>query len=121
MTNTVTEKQAREVLAAITAQFASYLDSLAIDGTDYGPTCPPPTLDMDYDGTPAIVWEDGPDEWAYRAAMGGTSEEERVLTAQAADEFGVTYIKPADDEPATLPAGVSVEPLYSFVLGIYPA
>lgn len=126
MSNKITQQQAEAVLAAVKAQFAAYLEPITLDGGRVIAGDPPPTLVMDYEDVagrriPAILWEDGPGEWADRASMGGTSEEERVLVAQAAEEFGVPYVKPADDEPVPLPAGVTVEPIYSFVLGIYAA
>lgn len=114
----VSEDQAQAVLAAVKTQFRRYLEPVVVDGKDYGPSCPDPTLMMDYDGHPAILWEMGPEEWAYLVPYGGTSEEERVLAGQASAEFGVA-IKAPGVKPAVMPAGVYVEPIMSFILGIY--
>lgn len=118
---TVTAELAQAALAAVKEQFRSYLEPLTIDGDTYPPTCSQPELAMDYRGEgPAILWEYGPDEWAERVSTGGSSEEERALAAQAADEFGVPYRTPAGVEPAKMPDGVWAEPITSHVLGLYP-
>lgn len=66
-----------------------------------------PTLRMDWEGHHvAILWEDGPSDWAFNLD-GSPSEEDRVLVAQA--------------KPVVLPKGVEAEPFYSFVLVLYPA
>lgn len=132
----ISREQAEAALAAVREQFKKYLEPetfeafTADDGTEhpartYPPLCTEPKLVEDWNGSGwAICWEDGPDEWAYRATSGGTSEEERVLVAQAAQEFGydpkaaVARIKA--DEPITWPKGVVGGPYYSFVLSLYP-
>lgn len=137
MTSKITRAKAEAALAAVEEQFRSYVEPTtypaftAADGTEFpaetlGPLAPKPTLVEDWNGGWAICWEDGPDDWAYRATMGGSSEEERVLVASAARENGVDpqtavdrYVK--DDEPVTWPKGVYAEPYYSFVLCLYPA
>lgn len=138
MTRKITRKQADAALAAVVEQFRAYVEPTTLeaftaeDGTEFpaetfGPTSPLPTLVEDWNGPGwAIVWEEGPDEWAYRATTGGSSEEERVLVAAAAKENGIDpqvavdrYVK--DDEPITWPKGVYAEPHYSFVLSLYPA
>lgn len=67
-----------------------------------------PVLVMAWDwlGTgaaPAIVWEEGPYEWALLASGGGMSE------------FGTVH------QPIEEPEGVFLEPVTSWALGIYPA
>lgn len=125
MSNKITREQAEAALAAIKAQFKAYTEPLVIDGQDFGPTVTSePVLIEDYDGEGWVIsWEEGPDDWAFRATSGGTSEEERTLAGQAAEEFGVSYeqVAPKDDEPVKFPKGVYAEPYYSFVLGLYPA
>lgn len=129
MTSSITAAQATAALEAVKAQFAEYLKPLVLEADEDGPAItypgsPEPTLVEDYsrEGVWAICWEEGPDEWAYRATMGGTSEEERVLAAQAAVEFGVdpSTTAPKADEPVTFPKGVYAEPYMSFVLALYP-
>jgi hypothetical protein len=121
----VTERQAQEVFAAVREQFKGYLEPVIVDGRDYGPPCPEPKLVLDYQGDsgnlgPAVVWEDGPSDWAYLVHEGGASEEDRALAHDAAQEFKVAYKAPAGVKAAKLPTGVWVEPIFSFVLGIYP-
>lgn len=111
----VTKRQAEAALNAVRRQFRSYLEPF--DG--YGPMCPEPTLNMDWDGHVAILWEDGPSEWAHRATVGGSSEEDRCLLAAANVEFG-TSVAVREDEPITWPKGVEAEPYYSFVLVLFP-
>ena len=117
----LTREQAEASLAAIVAQFRTYVEPMTFPAVGdspaltLGPTCPLPTLLENFDGTPwVVVWEEGPDEWAYRATGGGTSEEDRVLAA----EFGATL---PDESPTTFPDGVWAEPVFSFALGLYPA
>ncbi|GAC1533618.1 MAG: hypothetical protein NVS3B1_28010 [Marmoricola sp.] len=122
---TITRKQAEQALAAVRAQFARYLEPLDMgDGTVYPATMPEPKLSMDWGGEVAILWEEGPDEWAMRATGGGTSETERIMIANAAKEFGYDPQAAVDrmkvDEPITWPKGVYAEPYYSFVLCLYP-
>jgi hypothetical protein len=123
----VTKRQAEAALRAVEKQFKRYLEPIKDpegEFEDIPPMCPPPKLSMDWDGHVAILWEDGPDEWAYRATMGGTSEEERCLVAAAAQEFGkdpkqaVAAMKV--DAPMKWPKGVYAEPYNSFILCLYP-
>lgn len=91
--------QARKVLAAVRKQLAG-----AILPGDAGPQ-----LLMDWQWTastpphPAIVWEEGPYEWAYLFPHGGIEE-----------EFG-TRVK---DVSSSLPAGVWCEPDTSWAIAI---
>ena len=122
MSNKISREQAEQALAAVKNQFRAYTEPLIIDGDDLGPTITSePVLVEDWDGEGwAISWEDGPDDWAYRATSGGSSEEERVLVAEANREFGANF-QVKDDEPVTFPEGVYAEPYFSFVLSLYPA
>lgn len=121
-TSKISREQAEAALAAIKHQFRAYTEPLVIDGDEYSPAVDSePVLIEDYNGEGwAISWEDGPDDWAFRATSGGTSEEERALAADASREFGTEItIKP--DEPVAFPKGVYAEPYFSFVLSLYPA
>lgn len=126
MTKRVTRRQAEAALRAVEKQFKTYLEPLDLGdgGRVFPPVCPPPTLSMDWDGHVAILWEDGPDEWAYRASMGGNSEEDRVLAASVAREFDQdpqeAVSRVTVEEPVKWPKGVWAEPYYSFVLCLYP-
>jgi hypothetical protein len=67
-----------------------------------------PVLVRDYEGWStttrwAIVWEEGPYEWVH------------YLDGGIEEEFGF------DLQPAGRPAGVHVEAIQSFSLGLYPA
>lgn len=123
MTGQVTRGQADAVLAAVIVQWQATLEPLKLDdGTTLAPCYDRPTLVMGfYDGAPAIVWECGPPDWAYHADSGDPSEEDYVLAGDAGREFGVPFGAPEGREPLRLPAGVNVEPVYSYALGIYPA
>ncbi len=67
----------------------------------------------DWQGQPAIVWEDSsPYEWAFLATAGGIDEELAGLMA----ELGQT-VKPI--EPIEWPEGLHAEPIMSFILGLY--
>lgn len=118
------QAKAEQVLEAIKEQFKVYLSPLTMDdGSVLSPAYPPPVL-MPYDDGVAeerwqIVWEEGPDEWPF-TLDGGTSEEERVLFAQASEEFGATMTAP-NRPAAKMPPGVFVEPINHISVGIYPA
>jgi len=115
----ISRQQAEQALAAVTQQFVAFCEPLIIGGRNYGISSLP-TLVETSQGDWEIVWEDGPDEWAYRASMGGSSEEDRALAAAASVEFGTTITVP-EDKPVTFPRGVHAEPVMSFVLGLYEA
>jgi hypothetical protein len=105
----IAETTARAALAAIRAQFSAYLG----DGE------PAPEIRRDWDWldsgpTPwAIVWEEGPDEWAHRAQQGGVDEH---LTASAQDVIPghVSTTPPAADWPE----GTYAEPITSWAVAI---
>lgn len=125
----ISQEQAEQALAAVKEQFKIYLSPLVIPADEHGPErtyppdCPEPTLSNNWgsDGHWYILWEEGPDEWAHRAACGGFSEEEYDLQAAASKEFGVAVLPPKQEAPVKFPEGVYGEPYYSFVLGLYPA
>lgn len=69
----------------------------------------------------AIVWEEGPDEWAMRAQNGGTDEE---ATALARDDSAITEILGEQFTVATpaavaWPEGVFAEPITPWAVGLY--
>jgi hypothetical protein len=132
----VTQRQAEKALDAVTKQFARYLEPVTIPamGDDPEMTLSPayengPVLRMEFDwygpARPAIVWEDGPEDWAHLVNNGGVTEETRILTAQAAQEFGfdpekaVKKAEKAAPKPARMPSGVWAEPITSWALGLY--
>lgn len=113
--------QAEQALACIKRQFQDYL----------GAGCPEPTLVenwkpfiyrdggvQDTDPIPfAVLWEEGPDDWAYRAHSGGRDVE---LTLELRSVPGIGETATVDTPPATeWPPGVSAEPYFSYVLGLY--
>jgi len=97
MTTKITEAKAKQVLKSVATAFGA-------DETSA------PSLIADYDkpGQWAVAWEDGPYEWAYHyntLTDGYTAKDE---------EFGFTW------KPVKPVKGVWTEPIYSFVLGLYP-
>lgn len=121
MTDKVSRAKAEAVLEAVKAQHAAFLSPMTIDGVTYPPLYGDPTLVEDYDDRPgwAILWECGPDEWAF-TIDGGTGEEDRVLFAEASAEFGGN-VKAPERAPAKMPKGVWTEPINSYAVAIYPA
>lgn len=119
----VTEEQARAVLVAVRAHYRHMLEPFEVDGETftacYGPDDQPELVMSYYEGVPAIVWEAGPSDWAMHTD-GSPSEQDYVDAHDLAQELGVEC-KPAGREPLRLPAGVAVEPVYSYALGIYLA
>jgi hypothetical protein len=98
MATTVTRTQATEVLAEVSRVFAAHIE---------GDNAPGLLKDWDWTGTGAapyaIVWEEGPFDWATCATFG------------TPDEFGIRI------EAITQPTGVFCEPITSWALGIYSA
>jgi hypothetical protein len=111
---TVTRQQAEAVLTAVRTMFAGYLGEDVTDPRDQ------PQLVRGYEGADwGILWEsNSPYEWAIGFADGQHFDEEIYLTAQdfvpAADACRI-----AQHTTPTLPAGVRVEPHYSFTLCLY--
>lgn len=115
---------AQACLAAVEAQYAHYL--VDIDGTD--PRDRPILLEPGHpnndstNGGWMILWECGPDEWAYRTPGGGVDEELLQLAREAgADQRSAAEI--ATDPPmvAWPTAQVFAEPYASYALALYPA
>lgn len=144
MTDNVTRKQAEAALAAVKAQFEAYVTDQhypatpaeTIDGVDYPatrdltiPAGPPPVLVEDVDGQYGmrpgwvILWEEGPDEWPFVLGTNEATEEERVLAAAAAEEFGATTgdLTKSGRTPAKMPEGLWWEPINHCSIGLYPA
>lgn len=126
-TTKVSKAKAQAVLDAVKAQHKAWVEPMLDDDgsviLDAGP--PPVLMEEGFDGRQwTIVWEEGPDEWPF-TLHGGSSEEDRVLLAQAAEEFGanltVSVAEAAERKPAALPKGVYVEPINHCSIGVYPA
>lgn len=93
---TISDTQAEQALAAITHQYRVWVD---------GNTAPKIVRDFDWNGTgpvTAIVWEDGPYQWAYYAGQSYIEEE---------FGFRITGFDPID--------GVFLEAVTSWAVGLY--
>lgn len=110
----VTEAEARKVLALVREKYKAWI----------APGYREPELVMDWhggsDGQPrvAILWEEGPYEWAYGPLTEDSLSEE--LAAELADFPGAS--RAAATVPGatgTMPAGVRAEAYYSYVLCLY--
>lgn len=119
MTESVSDEQAQEVLDAIVASYHIYFEPMT-SGKSVLPPYEKPVLRRDERGHAVIWWEDGPSDWAYQVTEGGSTEEDRVLIAQANEEFG-GQLRPAEPKQVQFPAGVMVEPYTSYAVGVYPA
>lgn len=109
----ISEADAQAALDAVKKQFN-------VEG------CTPPFLVRDWEylhmkpnATPwAIVWEEGPHEWAYRSPHGGRDFETTLLVRDhTGDEEYVADTPPA----AGFPENVFAEPVTYWALGLYPA
>lgn len=111
----VTRKQAEQVLAAVRSRHEGYWG-------DSESSAPKLVENWDWlESGPtrwAIVWEEGPYEWAYRASMGGTDEE---MTSLVADEFGSGAARAVKLEEPLRVSGLFLEPVTMWALGIYEA
>lgn len=107
----VTEAQARKVLKQINDKL-----NPVFEGERFYTE---PTLSLDWDGHVAILWEEGPDDWAFHLD-GSPSESDYELYEQMNQEFGGN-LKPKTRKAVEFPKGVYGEPFYSFVLCLYPS
>lgn len=107
----ITRKQAEQALAAIKAQFKTYIE---VDA-QYGGEGPKIVENWEPYYNDSIVpfvimWEEGPFEWAYNAKDGGLDEELSSLME-----------KRVDTPPATSwPEGVWCEPATTYCVALYP-
>lgn len=127
----ITRTQAEAVRTAVAEQFRSYWQGFTIPADEDGPErvypdTQGPVLVEHYESWGgsdirwAIVWEEGPFEWAMNASMGGYDDE--VAEALLACGKDRTYAEQqATVEAVTTPDGVFVEPVNGYVLGVYPA
>lgn len=113
--NKITLHHANQVRNAVERQFKAYV--LGMESR--------PSLHGNYTGVGvgefaepvpfALVWEDGPFEWALNAFTDHVDEELTELLWEFDRE-----LPPAQVAAVDIPDGVTVEPLTSFVLAIYP-
>jgi hypothetical protein len=97
----VRKSDADAVFNAVKRQFAGWIDPSLPSG---GPILEKDWDFLGYGAIPyAIVWEDGPYEWAFIAIHGGREQ-----------EFGGTI------PPVEIPSHLYTEPITSWALGIYP-
>jgi hypothetical protein len=124
MKKKLNRRQAEAVFEAVKKRYALHLEGMSETSLDY------PKLVEDWepwwnnDIVPwAILWESGPDEWAYRFSDGGFDEELAILSG---DLFGRERTREMaeagrfTEQPAQLKKDVFVEPGTSFVLCLYP-
>lgn len=116
----ITRRQAEAALHAIERQFPGFTEDITL-GSGSVLSGSHPTLVENYSGARfAIVWEEGPDEWVYRAFQGGTDEEVYTLAIDAgASKDKAREI--ATTKSVACPKGVFAEPITSYALGLYPA
>jgi hypothetical protein len=118
----LTRKQAERALRCIEKQFGEYISAMS-KGPDLVENWQPflyqngqevPTNPIPF----AVVWEEGPDDWAYRTREGGVDEE---LTAEARTIPGMEQSIIHTPAATAWPTGVHGEPYFSYVLGLYEA
>lgn len=102
----VTRKDAEKVLAALNTQYP-------------GEKYPAQIIEnWNWTGRPvrfAIVWEEGPYEWAYRFPFGGIDEESTSLLRE------LLPIATVASRAVEIPDHLFVEPVTSWAVGIYLA
>lgn len=131
-TNPVPAKTAHAVLAALERRYRHYLEN---ERDDDLPKMVENWEPYYMDGARvrgedvrvpwAILWESGPDDWAYRFTSGGVNEELAILTEEFLGKDGVVQAvreglfteKSFEDEVL----GVRTEPATSFIVEIWPA
>lgn len=113
MKTALTRETAEKVLKQVTTKYAAYIEA------GYEPKL---IQDWDWVGhTPwAIIWEEGPDEWAYNFGGGGFDYEiyegARAFGKSEEEARKLATVEPTADLP-----GVFTEPVTGWALGIYEA
>lgn len=114
----LTRAQAEQALAAVREQFKIYMGAGDPEPKlveDWKPVVFQNGREVDTEPIPfAILWEEGPFEWADRARSGGIDEE---LTLEGRD-FDPDYVA-RTPEAADWPKGVHGSPYFSWALGLY--
>lgn len=118
MDTAITADQAAAALAAVEAQYAHYLVDVT-DPADRPTLLEPGHQANDSNGGWMILWESGPDEWAYRANHGGV-DEELLNLAKDAGADGRSALDLATEPGLAWPAGVAAEPYTTYSLCLYP-
>ena len=99
---TVTQRRAERVRDLVAEQFSAWIDD-SMDENSVPASVP--ILDMDWNGTPTILWEAGPYDWTMYFPHGGIEE-----------EFGFAIKSVASKMPKT----VFAEPYSGYALCLYP-
>jgi len=105
----ISAETAQQAYAAICGQFADY-----IEASGSRPTLERDWLFLDHPSPWAVVWEEGPDQWAMRAGEGGVDE---ALTEMASDLLapGEKLRTPPAEK---WPDGCYPEPITSFAVSL---
>ncbi|MFE0472636.1 hypothetical protein ACFW2V_13575 [Streptomyces sp. NPDC058947] len=114
----ITRKQAEQALACVRQQFKVYIDAGEPEPVlveNWKPFVWQDSRGVETDTYPfAIIWEEGPFEWAYRAEEGGVDEELTLLGREFKEDY-VAHTPAAQGWPK----GVHGEPYFSYVLTLY--
>jgi hypothetical protein len=114
----ITREQAEQALSCIRRQFKVYIDAGEPEPVlveNWKPFVYRNGEVVDTDPYPfAIVWEEGPFEWACRAKSGGV-DEELTLLGRDFDKDYVAHTPAAQGWPEGIGAG----PYFSYVLTLY--
>jgi hypothetical protein len=115
----VTEKQAQQAVKDINNYFNEVVPAEIRDIIGKDRIYHDPILKMNrLSGQWEVLWEDGPENWAYRFD-GRPSEESEILSKQAAAEFGFKYTRSANKAPLVLNNGIEFDQIYSFAITLY--
>ncbi|MEW9530655.1 hypothetical protein [Microbispora sp. NPDC049125] len=111
----VTRHQAEKVLALVKKTYSAYIDP------EHCPHCQPQIIENFEGARYAIEWANGePYEWAISFPGGGTDETVYQLASDAGVASNSAY-EFAQVPSVVLPAGVHVEAMRTYILGIYEA
>lgn len=127
MAREVTREQAEAVMAIVDQRYGAWYADLPANSPDrphlvenWEPWWGPEGRTVPF----AILWESGPDEWAYRFNDGGFDEELALGVAEFVGQERTREMAKAGEfteKPAELPKGVYIECGTSFILCLYPA
>lgn len=106
--------QALAATAAVAHQFRTYIDA--------GYSAPELVENWDFPDTPvrwAVVWEDGPDDWASRAQVGGQDETLSIEFGRRFDTPPAKVAASSRTPQGQWPRGVQAQPVYSYAVALY--
>lgn len=117
----ISKELADECFAVVKYKYRAYFDTSVGSGPMFNEPLLVENFNTDQPGSWLILWEDGPEEWAYTTATGDSSEEVAWLIAEAVSEQAARDYRANPQEGVTWPEGVHVEVANHYSLSLWEA